>query len=181
MRPVAPSRHRQAIEESIYKLFADVLDRRSRDQVGISQADAAILFGVAVQDTNGFYSYNELNKTGSAMTVSKDQVRYILNGPGADAIFGTPYGDVPRNSETGPILNNLNLAIFKNLNIGELVRLQFRTEMFNALNHPNPRTGGLESDSVPDTYIDDAGTTFNRYDEMTLSRRSIQFGLRIAF
>ncbi len=90
------------------------------------------------------------------------------------------YGDVPRNSEVGPRLNNLNLGIFKNIRLTERVRLQFRTEMFNALNHPNPGVGVISGDSIPDNFIDDA-PLFNDRGEMEFARRSIQFGLRIIF
>jgi outer membrane receptor protein involved in Fe transport len=152
-----------------------------RDAVGISQIDAALAFGVDVINPNGFYSLNELNTTGNAVTVTKDQVRYIVNGPGAATIFGNPYGTAARNSELGPKLNNLNLGLFKNFKITEKVRLQFRAEMFNALNHPNTGVGFITADAVPDIVVEDAGSTFNRRDEMTFARRGVQFGAKIIF
>jgi hypothetical protein len=152
-----------------------------RDQVGISQIDASLIFGVPVLNPNGFYSFNELNTSGDTVTVGSNDVRYILNGPGAAQIFGTPFGTATRNSETGPRLNNLNLGIFKNINITERVRLQFRTELFNALNHPNTGVGFIVNDVTPDFFIEDAGSTFNRFDEMEFARRAIQFGLKIIF
>jgi hypothetical protein len=152
-----------------------------RDQVGISQIDASLIFGVDVNNPNGFYSYNELNNTGNAVAVTKDQVRYIVNGPGAAKIFNNPFGTAARNSELGPKLNNLNLGLFKNIKITEKVRFQLRAELFNALNHPNPGVGFLSADAVPDIFVDDAGSTFNRRDEMTLSRRGVQLGAKIIF
>jgi hypothetical protein len=44
-------------------------------------------------------------------------------------------GNLPRNSERGPGVNNLDLALFKNFALGRGMRLQFRLESFNALNH----------------------------------------------
>lgn len=152
-----------------------------RDQVGISQIDASLIFGVPVQNLNGFYSFNELNTTGEAVTVSSNDVRYIFNGPGAARIFGTPFGTATRNSEIGPRLNNLNLGLFKNFRITERVSLQFRTELFNALNHPNTGVGFIVNDVTPDIFVEDAGSIFNRRDEMEYARRAIQFGMKFIF
>jgi hypothetical protein len=44
-------------------------------------------------------------------------------------------GSLGRNTERGPGVNNLDLALFKNFTIHGEVRLQFRLESFNALNH----------------------------------------------
>ena len=152
-----------------------------RDQVGINQVDAALIFGVDVINPLGFYSFNDLNNTGTVREVTQQQVAVIFNGPGAAQVFGNPYGDVGRNSEIGPKLNNLNLGVFKNIKIMENVRLQFRMEMFNALNHPNPGVGTISGANTPDNFIEDAGSTYARHDEIELARRGIQFGLRIIF
>jgi hypothetical protein len=44
-------------------------------------------------------------------------------------------GNLGRNTERGPGVNNLDLAVFKNVPITEGVRLQFRLESFNVFNH----------------------------------------------
>jgi hypothetical protein len=44
-------------------------------------------------------------------------------------------GNLGRNTERAPGVNNLDLALFKNVSITHGVRLQFRLESFNALNH----------------------------------------------
>ena len=54
----------------------------------------------------------------------------ILMLPAAGAL-----GNLGRNTERGPGVNNLDLALFKNVSITNGVRLQFRLESFNALNH----------------------------------------------
>jgi len=130
------------------------------------------------------YSFNALNQTGALVPVTANDVRYIFNGPGAARNFGTPFGDVPRNSERGPALNQLNLGIFKNTNVGETVRVQLRLEMFNALNHPAAGYGivggvGL----IPDNVIEDAGARdgFNDFGGVSHSARRLQFGVRITF
>jgi outer membrane receptor protein involved in Fe transport len=161
-----------------------------RDTVAITDVDVSY-FGFAdfTPSSTGFYSFNELNRTGNLVAVTPDQVRYIFNGPGAAKRFGNPFGNVARNSERGPALNILNLGIFKNTKIGERVNIQFRAELFNALNHPNPGYGVAGEDSLPDTFIEDAGlygvsdnrTGFNDKRAMELSSRRIQFGIRIVF
>jgi hypothetical protein len=121
--------------------------------------------------------------------VTVKDVRFIYNGIGAARQFGTPYGDVARNSERGPALNQLNIGIFKNTKIRENVRLQLRAELFNALNHPNPGFGVAGQDDLPDTTVEDAGNppalaglnSFNDRRAMTLSSRRVQFGIRLTF
>ena len=45
------------------------------------------------------------------------------------------FGTLGRNTERGPGVNNLDLALFKNFDLARGMRLQFRLESFNALNH----------------------------------------------
>jgi hypothetical protein len=55
------------------------------------------------------------------------------------AAFAQPaagsFGTLGRNTERGPGVNNLDLALFKNVRIRGEIRLQFRLESFNAFNH----------------------------------------------
>ena len=44
-------------------------------------------------------------------------------------------GNLGRNTERGPGVNNLDLALFKNFTVTRGIRLQFRLESFNVLNH----------------------------------------------
>ena len=148
--------------------------------------------------STGFYSLNELNRTGNLVAVTPNDVRFIFNGPGAARRFGTPFGNVLRNSERSPALNQLNIGFFKNTNLTEKVKVQFRAELFNALNHPNIGYGVAGGDSLPDTVVEDAGlygvnsaacpgcagtngVGFNDPRGMNLSSRRVQFGLRIIF
>jgi hypothetical protein len=104
--------------------------------------------------------------------------------PGAAKYTGNPFGNVPRNSERGPALNALNIGIFKNTKLRENVRLQIRAELFNALNHPNPGYGVAGESDLPDTFVDDAGvpgSRFNHKEDVTLSSRRVQFGIRLIF
>ncbi len=47
------------------------------------------------------------------------------------------FGNEGRNIVRGPGISDLDLSLFKNFRIGELMRIQFRAESFNVLNHPN--------------------------------------------
>jgi outer membrane receptor protein involved in Fe transport len=155
-----------------------------RGAVGISQVDAALIFGIPASDINGFWSFNELNTTGNTVAVSRDQVRYIFNGPGAARIFNNPYGNATRGFEVGPRLNNFNFGIFKNFRIKENWKLRFSLDMFNAFNHPNPGVGFIALDAVPNIFIEGeqaAGVPFNDRTEMEFARRALQLGLKFIF
>jgi outer membrane receptor protein involved in Fe transport len=162
-----------------------------RTAVGITATDAGLLFfGAPVPASpTGLYSLNALNASSSLVPVTVKDVRFIYNGIGAARQFGTPYGDVGRNVERGPALNQLNIGIFKNTKLRENVRLQLRAELFNALNHPNPGFGVAAGSSLPDTTVEDAGNTpapagFNAFNDkraISLSSRRIQFGIRLTF
>ena len=63
--------------------------------------------------------------------------RLILN----PAAFTTPapgsFGDVPRNFLRGPNFRQFDLVLNKRVKLSETTHLEFRTEVFNILNHPN--------------------------------------------
>ena len=90
------------------------------------------------------------------------------------AAFALPavntFGNAGRSLMRGPGLNLCDLSIYKNFRISETVRLQFRGELFNALNHTN---------------FSGVGTTFGSttYGRVTsaLEPRQIQFGVKLNF
>jgi hypothetical protein len=92
--------------------------------------------------------------------------------------FRTPFGDVGRNTFLGEPQFTVNFGLFKTTNITEDVRLEFRAEAFNLLNHRNF--------GVPDPITEDAFLGFNvgsfqnpGYNEG--DRRTLRFGLRLLF
>jgi len=152
------------------------------DAVGISQVDAYRAgFIPVVTNVNGFISFTELNTTGNVVPVTRDQVRYILNGPGAARIFGNPFGDMPRNTARSIPINQLNLGFFKNTKLWENVTIQFRAELYNALNHPQAGFGITRQAQNPDIILEDAGFTFGDTTQVEQARRVVQFGLRLIF
>jgi hypothetical protein len=69
---------------------------------------------------------------------------------------GFAFGDSGRNILTGPRLENLDLSLFKEFSIRERVKLQFRIESFNVLNHanfalPNAVTGTAAAGTISAT------------------------------
>jgi hypothetical protein len=110
--------------------------------------------------------------------VLKNQVRFIANTRTADQIFGSPFGNVGRNTLRTSKTNLLNLSIFKVTNISEKFRLQFHADFLNALNHPNFAS--------IDPFIDDAGLTseatgFANARVFGTSNRSISLGAKLFF
>lgn len=80
------------------------------------------------------------------------------------------YGNSGQNIVYGPGVNNLDLTITKNTKFGENRRVEFRTELFNALNHgqflrPNTTVGTAQFGTI--TAARDA--------------RQIQFGIKLVF
>src|SRR5207237_6198294 len=73
----------------------------------------------------------------------------IFNMKNAQSVFGTPFGNMPRNSQRDAITNIANLSVFKNFKLGERSNLEIRGTALNALNHFN--FGSI----IPD--IDNAG------------------------
>ena len=152
--------------------------------VGITDVDACIFYAkcgtasgqpLLIRSSTGFYLLNDLNKAVPVFTpVTPDKVRFIVNGPGAAQIFGTPFGDVARNSFRGDRIEAFDLSVFKTTKIGERVAVQYRLNMFNAFNHPNF--------GIPNSIrLDQAGTTFFNFQENSGGRRTIEMALRITF
>jgi hypothetical protein len=97
--------------------------------------------------------------------------------------FGT-WGNVGRETLTGPGLANLDLSLFKTMRITERANLQFRAEFFNLLNHPNfgtPNatvfTNGTTTTSTTSAISPSAGLIT----ATATTSRQIQFGLKLIF
>jgi Carboxypeptidase regulatory-like domain/TonB-dependent Receptor Plug Domain len=80
------------------------------------------------------------------------------------------FGTAGRSTVTSPGTNVVDLAIFKNIRIREKMQLQFRSEFFNAFNHPNWGQPGRDVGS-------------SNFGIVTSARdpRIIQFGLKLIF
>ena len=101
--------------------------------------------------------------------------------PGSTTSLGTPFGTAGRNSVRGIKLNQLNMGLFKTTSITERIRIQFRAEAFNVLNHPTSGFGVAAGASLPGLALEGAGVGFGDPAFSNLSSRRVQFGLRILF
>jgi hypothetical protein len=81
-----------------------------------------------------------------------------------------PFGNLGRNAFRAPGLEQWDLAVNKNIAIREGMRLQFRSEFFNVLNHTNFGVPNQQSNSSA------FGTITTAY-----PARQIQFGLKLLF
>ena len=152
--------------------------------VGIMCADALGAGGCGAGGDATILSLNALNKTGDIVPVNKDQVRFIINAFESQTVFGTPFGNTPRNPVTNAISNIGNLSVFKNIKLGEHVNFEFHTSFLNVLNHSNF--------SSVDPVLEDAGLTgaFNGFGDPTQTpsvttgappTRRIIFGGKLTF
>jgi hypothetical protein len=94
---------------------------------------------------NQLVSLNALNATspadgsfaGTVVPVTSNDVRLIMNTRTAELIFGTPFGNMPRNYLRDAKSNLMNATIYKNIKLGERVNFQMNLTLNNALNHFN--------------------------------------------
>lgn len=92
-----------------------------------------------------------------------DPTKYVLPPLGS-------YGDAGRNSLIGPGDWNLDFALFKKFRLRETLELQYRWEMFNALNHANLGMPRSNISAARPAQID-----------TTSDPRIMQMGLRLKF
>ncbi|HZQ47232.1 MAG TPA: hypothetical protein VFC07_09480, partial [Verrucomicrobiae bacterium] len=165
---------------------------------GITPANNAALPGIcntAITPANALLSLNSLNinpanpqggfltgpgtKPGQApVIVTQNDVRFIINGGAAQQMFGTPFGNAPRNGFTDAIQNTANLSVIKNFRLSERMNFELRATAVNVLNHFN--FGGI------DPVLEDAGRTGNGtgFGDPSLTNaagRTMFFGGRFTF
>jgi len=124
--------------------------------------------------------------------------------PGYNGNPGDPttLGNVPRNSLPGPAFFQWDFSAMKNFPVTDRIKVQFRADLFNILNHPNfgnPGNMGIcNSISVPTSTCGGATPTDPAYDQQfsavgqtiadqdnTLvgsgTNRQVQFALKLIF
>jgi hypothetical protein len=136
--------------------------------VGIMAGDACTFFGVGCSSpATQLISFNALNASGGAANtpqffgclrgtatcqvadVTNNQVRFIINGSTAQSVFGTPFGNMPRNALRDAISNIANVSVFKTFKLGERAAFEMHATALNAFNHFN-------FNSI-DPFVEDAG------------------------
>jgi hypothetical protein len=119
------------------------------------------------------------------VNVTNSQVRFIMNAATAQSVFGTPFGNTPRNVVQDAISNVANASVLKRFRLSEHNSFEFRADFQNVFNHPNF--------SSVDPFLDDAGqfgsftgfgdpkTTGTAYPGFNGGTRRINFGLTYRF
>ncbi len=111
-------------------------------------------------------------------------------------LLGSPAGCVPLSGLAalggqggqvdGPGYHRLDLSLFKDIHLTERFKLQFRTEAFNILNHPNfnaPNFGGNGVNAIAGSgnYTNPAFGAVGATRDAPYAARQIQFGLKLYF
>ena len=120
----------------------------------------------------------------------------IIN-PDAFTLVGYPLGtegDSGRGVCEGPRFFQVDLSLYKNINISKRVKAQLRFEVFNIFNHVNFLQGSVETTLTPVTATYDTGdpataTTVTGYTipvgfgqaSSTRDARQAQFGIKLTF
>jgi carboxypeptidase family protein len=140
---------------------------RTTDIAGVgegSNGQPMDLAGDINANTNGKFS------GGVVSGVATDQNFWFNPAAFADPAAGK-FGNAPRNLIRNPGDQQWDIALFKNFALGGTRRVQFRTEVFNFLNHPNL------SGPVNDFTNKDFGRSIGKDN----NRRDIQLALRFLF
>ena len=121
-------------------------------------------------NVGGFFAHDRPNVVGDPNLETTTPDRFFNTAEFSIAPRYT-FGNAGRNILIGPGLNNLDVAFLKDFRFSTSRSLQFRTEFFNFLNHPNF--------NLPEGFIDNPAT-FGRILSAGPSRQ-IQFGLKYLF
>ena len=105
----------------------------------------------------------------SGRSFDQQRAQYFNTAAFALPALGT-FGNEGRNALYGPGQYNLDLSVFKTTRVTERARVEFRLEMFNALNHANLGN--------PNTTFN--SSAFGRIDSVT-GPRIMQLGLKVIF
>ena len=123
-------------------------------------------------------SLNALNKGGTITPVTASDVRFIVNSRFAQQVFGTPFGNSPRNALVDAPSNLANMSVIKGIKLGEHANMELHLTANNVFNHFNF--------SNVDPFLDDAGkgvfgADFANPAVTAANGRTIFVGARVTF
>lgn len=110
---------------------------------------------------------NQFNQT---QTVSLNDVRWVYNNADSARFFRTPFG-IGRNVLRGPRTFTQDASFYKNLNVTERLKLQFRFEATNLFNNTNLL--------IPNLNIEQGVAAFLNPQETESTPRVVTVGMRI--
>jgi outer membrane receptor protein involved in Fe transport len=100
--------------------------------------DRPDVVGPIVYHPNNPLDFVDLSSFAIPCTIQPGLTSQTISGTAADCVPGTRhFGNMRRNSLHGPSFKEWNFALYKNTAITERVKMQFRVDFFNILNHPN--------------------------------------------
>jgi hypothetical protein len=136
---------------------------------------------------NGDFSMDFPNLVSGCNPVHGGVTYLNLNcfAPAPAVVGGVLVGNAGRNRFYGPGLKTVDLSLFKNIRLMERLKLQFRAEFFNVLNHPNLAGPNFLNDANNSVAFDGSGTpvpgSAGVLGSTSTASRQIQFGLKIIF
>ena len=104
---------------------------------GIYTAQRGFPITIQAADRGGLndtFNNNRANLVGDPRAGGRSVTRWFNTAAFEQPALGE-LGNLGRNTERGPGVNNFDFALFKNIDVGGGRRLQFRLESFNAFNH----------------------------------------------
>ena len=132
----------------------------------------------------GIASFSYPDVIGSPFASSGPQISAngVRTGASDLAAFSDTFlghiGDSGRNQFYGPHYTNVDMVLMKNIRINERFRMQFRSEFFNLLNHPQFQQPG---NIVEQTNTFGLSTQTITRPDATTSARQIQLALKLLF
>jgi hypothetical protein len=112
----------------------------------------------------------------------------ITNSAGARVVnpdaVARAIGNLGRNVFRGPFQTNWDMSVVKTTYLGERTNLEFRTEVFNILNHPafqSPAAAGAFFGNYGTVNVSNFASTFSSVIGTVNRPRSIQFALKLNF
>jgi len=139
---------------------------------GITTFQHGAPYSIFGYDNGGYLDawYNRANLVGNPSVSSKSLSAWFNTAAFVNPPPGV-YGNTSRNWLRGPGINSWDTSLFKDFNITEKAKMQFRVETFNTFNHAQW--------GAPDYYLTDQ--QFGQITHTQVPGRIVQLGLKILF
>jgi hypothetical protein len=118
------------------------------------------------------FSYGQDQQTASGCPTVRQSIECWVNPAALTLAPPGLFGNAGRNVLVTPGFTSVDLGLYKNFVLKESVRLTFRSEFFNAINHANF--------GFPDQEVDDP-SNFARIRSTTGNPRQIQLALKLSY
>ncbi len=158
---------------------------------GIGTFQEGFPFSILANDTYGLLNtFNQrANFTPHLNSGFHKSVNEFFNTTAYSQPLAGAFGNVGRNTITGPGIENFDMGLIKNLNFTERIHMQLRLESFNTFNHtqygvdPSAPGVGPGSNAVDDNVNDQAPSANTNFGKITSARpgRILQLGGKITF